>query len=52
MVNSFNLFSLNFILDVLSAHSYFKSTEDEAQLERWKQKTEVVESEKVKSKSI
>ncbi|XP_022785151.1 uncharacterized protein LOC111325586 [Stylophora pistillata] len=35
--------------DVLSAHSYFKSTEDEAQLERWKQKTEVVESEKVKS---
>ncbi|XP_022800209.1 uncharacterized protein LOC111338068 isoform X3 [Stylophora pistillata] len=37
--------------DALSAQSYFINTEDEAQLERWKQNTEVVESEKGKSTS-
>ncbi|XP_022809578.1 uncharacterized protein LOC111346564 [Stylophora pistillata] len=35
--------------EALSAQSYFTSTESKAQLERRKQKTEVVESEKVKS---
>ncbi|XP_022778046.1 uncharacterized protein LOC111319566, partial [Stylophora pistillata] len=37
--------------DVLSAQSCSTGTEDEAQIERWKQNTEVVESEKVKSSS-
>ncbi|PFX15535.1 D-inositol 3-phosphate glycosyltransferase, partial [Stylophora pistillata] len=35
--------------DALSAQSYSTGTEGEAQLERWKQNTDVVESEKVKS---
>ncbi|XP_022808798.1 uncharacterized protein LOC111345785 isoform X3 [Stylophora pistillata] len=37
--------------DVLSAQSYSTGTEDEAQIERWKQNTEVVESEKAKISS-